>query len=124
MNTSKKQTDIKQDAPKWFVVLLLTAAVFFVNYKGSSLPGAVLSIAWVIWFVLSLAVIYFTQLGQQGLNFVQDARQELLKVVWPTRQEIIQMTAIIMVVVLIVSLLLWAVDSSLLWLVGKLTSLK
>jgi preprotein translocase subunit SecE len=34
------------------------------------------------------------------------------------------MTMVIMVVVFVISIILWGVDSSLLWLVGKLTSLK
>ena len=38
--------------------------------------------------------------------------------VWPTRQETLQTTAIVVVVVLIVGLMLWGLDSLLSWLVS------
>jgi preprotein translocase subunit SecE len=41
----------------------------------------------------------------------------LRKVVWPTRQETIHTTMVIMVVVLIVAIILWLVDSLLSWVV-------
>jgi preprotein translocase subunit SecE len=49
------------------------------------------------------------------LVFVKEAKTELYKIVWPTRQEAIQSTLVIMAVVAIASLFLWGVDSALLW---------
>jgi preprotein translocase subunit SecE len=45
-------------------------------------------------------------------------------VVWPTRQEAIQTTGIVLVVTLLMSLLLWGLDSVLFWLVGLITGMK
>ncbi len=62
------------------------------------------------------AVIAFqTSQGRKAWDFIQEARMELRKVVWPTRQEVIQTTLLIIAMVVITSLLLWAVDSFLLW---------
>tara|TARA_B110000879_G_C11055166_1_gene464422 strand:- start:700 stop:1074 length:375 start_codon:yes stop_codon:yes gene_type:complete len=124
MSTSKKQTDISQDIVKWLMVGLLTVSLCFVNLKMTTLSTPVMSIIWILWFVATIAIVSFTSVGKMGLAFMTDAKLELLKVVWPTRQETIQMTMIIMVVVFVISMILWGVDSSLLWLVGKLTSLK
>lgn len=124
MSTSKKQTDISSDMPKWLMIIILTALFAVINYKLTTISAPIRSILWIVWFVASLAIAYFTQLGQQGITFFKDSKTELLKVVWPSRQETVQMTIIIMIVVSIISILLWGVDSSLLWLVGKLTSLK
>ena len=48
-------------------------------------------------------------------------RIELRKTTWPTRQESLQTTLMIAVVVLISALLLWGLDSALLWGVKHLT---
>lgn len=110
--------------PKWLMIVILTALVLVFNYKLTSISTPIKSIVWILWLVASLAIAFFTQLGQKGISFFKESKIELLKVVWPSRQETMQMTIIIMVVVSIISILLWGVDSSLLWLVGKLTSLK
>ena len=40
--------------------------------------------------------------------------------VWPTRKETLQTTAIVFLFVLIMALFLWLIDGSLLWIVKKL----
>jgi preprotein translocase subunit SecE len=42
---------------------------------------------------------------------MREARAELRKVVWPTRQETVQTTLIVVVMVVIVALILWALDA-------------
>ena len=59
--------------------------------------------------------------GRAIWAFATDARTEVRKVVWPTRQEAVQTTLIVLVVVLIMSLFLWAIDSVLFWVVRLLT---
>ena len=69
--------------------------------------------------VLSLAS--FTQKGRHAWSFAKDARVELRKVIWPTRQETVQSTMMIVVVVVVTALFLWGIDSVLLWAVGFVT---
>ncbi|MEX5381397.1 preprotein translocase subunit SecE, partial [Acinetobacter towneri] len=49
---------------------------------------------------------------------LKEARVEIRKVVWPTRQETMQTTLIVVAVVLVMALLLWGLDSLLGWLVS------
>lgn len=51
-------------------------------------------------------------------EFFNQVKAEARKVVWPTRQETTQTTLIVVAVVLLMSLLLWALDSLLGWLVS------
>jgi preprotein translocase subunit SecE len=69
----------------------------------------------------SVALAYRTHLGQELWGYVIGARTELRKVVWPSRQETMQATLMIAVVVLIMSVLLWGLDSVLLFGVKSLT---
>ena len=66
-------------------------------------------------FVLGGAVGYFTRSGHALRDFFSESIFELRKVVWPTRQETIQTTLVIMAVVVILSILLGLIDLFLNW---------
>jgi preprotein translocase subunit SecE len=59
--------------------------------------------------------------GRALWAFATDARTEVRKVIWPTRQETIQTTLAVLVIVLIVSIFLWGVDKILFMIVSALT---
>ncbi len=70
----------------------------------------------------ALFAAYQTHMGRVMWSYINGAyRIEARKVVWPSRQESIQATLMIAVVVLISALLLWGLDSALLWGVKTLT---
>ena len=52
-----------------------------------------------------------------------EAKAELLKVVWPTRQETIQTTSIVMIMVAVTGFILWGIDSGMMWVIAKITHL-
>src|SRR5690606_41008082 len=58
--------------------------------------------------------------GQAFFVLLKEARVEIRKVVWPTRQETTQTTLIVVAVVLVMALLLWGLDSLLGWLVSMI----
>ena len=68
-------------------------------------------------FVASGAIAYTTRAGHAAKDFLSESLFELRKVVWPTRQETIQTTAVIFVVVIVLSLILGLIDFTLKWLV-------
>lgn len=70
---------------------------------------------------VSAFVVGQTAIGRTAWRFASDARTEVRKVVWPTRQETLQTVLAIFVAVLITALFLWAIDSILFWLVRILT---
>ncbi len=58
--------------------------------------------------------------GQRLWSFIQGARVEIRKVVWPTRQETTQTAIAVFVFTLIMGVFFWMLDSGLLWLTRKL----
>ena len=64
-------------------------------------------------------VFWMTAPGKQFYVYAQESVAETKKVVWPTRKETLQTTAYVFVFVLVMALFLWAVDSTLLWIVGR-----
>jgi len=69
---------------------------------------------------LGIAVLWTTAAGQTFFAYAQESAAETRKVVWPTRNETLQATAIVFVFVAIMALFLWLVDGILLWIVKKL----
>ncbi len=59
--------------------------------------------------------------GRRIWHFAQASRNEVRKVVWPSRQETIQTTLIVFVMVLIVGIILWLFDLMLMAVVRMVT---
>jgi preprotein translocase subunit SecE len=66
-------------------------------------------------------VAWLSEPGKEFFAFAQEAWAEAGRVSWPTRKETIQTTAIVFAFVVIMALFLFAVDSTLAWIV-KLTT--
>jgi preprotein translocase subunit SecE len=68
------------------------------------------------------AVVALTSLqGRTLWKFIQGARVELSKVVWPTKDETIQTTLVVLVVAVIGGVLFWVLDFFLLWITTRIT---
>ncbi len=112
------------DAFFWLLVaaLFLSALVACHYVQSMQLSSVVYFVAWFIVGMGSALIAYQTSQGKRIWALAQSARVELRKVVWPTRQETIRITMLVMAVVGITALFLWAVDSFLLWLFSFLIS--
>ena len=106
------------DGLKWLVVAALVAAAVVGNsyFSDQSLLYRVLAI--VALAVVAGFVSLQTAKGASFWNLVKGSRTEIRKVVWPTRQETVQTTMIVVAFVLLVALILWGLDSFLGWLVS------
>ncbi|WP_058516186.1 preprotein translocase subunit SecE [Legionella parisiensis] len=122
MKSSNENQSNTIDIFSWIAVVLITAAAFFCTYHYT-FSGPVLSIIWLLWLLLTLFLGYMTSAGKQVFKFAQESKVELLKVVWPTRQETIQTTTIVIVMVAVTGFILWGVDSVMMWAIAKITHL-
>jgi len=72
--------------------------------------------------VISVGIALTTERGRSFDQLRKESWVEVRKVVWPSRQETIQTTLVVMAVVVVVALLLWLVDTLLglgiAWVVG------
>ncbi len=48
---------------------------------------------------------------EKVINYFQDIAKEMQKVTWPTREELMESTKIVIVVTLIIALFTWLVDT-------------
>ena len=108
----------KLDFVLWAAVFALIAAGVYGNsyFANESLLYRVIGLV-----VLALIAGWLASRTAKGKAFIQlglEARTEIRKVVWPTGQETAHTTMIVVVVVLIVAVILWALDSTLSWLIA------
>lgn len=112
---------VTADKFKWMFALLLLGIGIVANYHFATVSVVIRFALGLVVFAVATALVLWTASGKSFLAFAAEARVELQKVVWPTRKETVQTTLIVAAMVVIVALLLWGVDSSLLWLIGLLT---
>ena len=70
---------------------------------------------------MAMLVMYTTRMGYGIWLFARDARTEVRKVIWPTRQETVQTTLMVVVMVFLVGIMLWLIDMVLRWAILLLT---
>lgn len=108
------------DLLKWLVV----AALVVVGVVGNQFFSGEPILYRVLGLLAIAAVAAFVGLqtakGQAFFGLAKEARVEIRKVVWPTRQETTQTTLIVVAVVLVMALVLWGLDSLLGWLVSMI----
>jgi preprotein translocase subunit SecE len=67
------------------------------------------------------AIAFQTERGRALWQFMSDSRMEVRKVVWPSRQETLQTTLVVVVMVLLVGIVLWLFDMMLMSILRFLT---
>ena len=69
----------------------------------------------------AVAVFALSPLGRRFWQFVLDSRVELRKVVWPSRQETLQTTAVVFGFICVAAFFFWILDLLLAWATRLLT---
>lgn len=101
------------------VVLLVAGIAAFYYLSDKSYLLRVLVVLGSL--LASGALVFTTLVGRQFAVFLKDARVEVRKVVWPSRQETMQSTMVVVALVLVVGIVLWTLDAALFWGVSHLT---
>ena len=100
------------------LLIILADLVCFYLFDDYSLLFRV--IALLIGVGIGIAIALQTAKGKEIWGYLHDAQIEVRKVVWPTRQETIQTTLIVVVMVILVAIILWLLDMFLGWSIGSI----
>jgi preprotein translocase subunit SecE len=120
MSEKVKATESKGDTIKWAVVLVLIVAGVYGNSYFSEISWVYRLIALVVAAAVACWIAAHTEKGRAFVELGVEAKTEIRKVVWPTREETTHTTIIVVVAVLVLALVLYALDSSLSWLLKTL----
>jgi preprotein translocase subunit SecE len=121
MNTqAEAQTPVFDIVKYVFSALFVIAGVAaFYYFSEVSVLYRVIGLLTAIIVVLGLMLT--TNLGRNTWAFFLESKQEVRKVVWPTREETTRTTMLVFAMVFTVGFILWLLDMALFWGVQHLT---
>ncbi|PCI74857.1 MAG: preprotein translocase subunit SecE [SAR86 cluster bacterium] len=102
--------DGKLDLVKWAVVAAIVAGAIYANSYFATESLLVRTLGLLVVAGVAGWLGAQTIRGRAFVNLCLDARVEIRKVVWPTRQETTQTTIVVLIVIFILAFILWLLD--------------
>lgn len=112
MSTNTETTEVSPgiDMFKWIVTAILIAVAVVGNSFYGDQPFFYRLVGVLVVAVIAALVAAQTVKGKAFVTLLKDARAEVKRVVWPTKQETTQTTLIVVAVVAFMSIVLWLLD--------------
>ena len=96
-----------RDTSIWCLVSMMFVGTMVLPFVLVKMSTVVQLLSWLVTIAASCMLGLQTQQGKEFHVFAKDAYIELLKVVWPSKDEVVQTGAVVAVVVVLVSLMIW-----------------
>jgi preprotein translocase subunit SecE len=101
------------------ILILLAGIVAFYWYDEDALALRLGMVGGGV--VVAAGLLWISWYGREFRQFAQAARVELRKVVWPTREDTVRTTIMVIVFAIIMGVFFWVLDMILTWLIRWLT---
>ncbi|MBK1716334.1 preprotein translocase subunit SecE [Thiocystis violacea] len=121
MNSRVEARGASLDVVKLAVAVSLLVGGILAFYYFSGISTLLRVIGLLVIGAGAAAIAFQTEKGRLLWQFASDSRMEVRKVVWPSRQETLQTTLVVVVMVLIVGIVLWLFDMILMSILRFLT---
>jgi|LauGreDrversion4_2_1035121.scaffolds.fasta_scaffold47447_2 preprotein translocase subunit SecE len=106
----------------WALIALVTitnmAIQFFWNFNSTFQV-----IGWLCNVLIVCSLFLFTESFSDLKVLAIASYNEVKKIVWPTKQETVQTTLIVIIMVAVTGTMLWLLDNFMIWLIAKLARL-
>ena len=109
------------DTAKLLLAVVILIGSIFGYYYFANESVLWRSIGVFVAFLVAVWVAFQSAQGRTLWAFIQGSRTELRKVVWPTREETIQTTIVVLVFALIMGVFFWLLDLFLLFVTSYIT---
>lgn len=107
------------DTLKWVFAILLAVAAIGANGYFAEVAFLYRLVGVVVVLGLSIGIAATTAKGREFQGLIKEARAEVRRITWPSKQETLTTSGVVVVAVVISALVLWAIDTAL----GALVSL-
>jgi preprotein translocase subunit SecE len=101
------------------VIIVVTGVAAFYYFSDWALLHRVITLVTLV--SIAVGIFLSSKLGQVVWQFVLESKQEVRRVVWPTRDETMRTTGLVALMVVLVGILLSLLDAFLLWGIRLLT---
>ena len=112
-NTQIETVHTGADKAKLAVAALLLLGGIVAFYSLGRLDLWIRVIALLVLVGLAVGAFFTSESGKQLIGFGKESVKEVKKVVWPTRKEALQNTAMVFAFVFLMALFLWITDKTL-----------
>lgn len=115
MNAQAEQATSVADIVKLVLspFVIIVGIVAFYHFSDLLMIYRVLGLVAIV--SLAVGICFTTAKGQAVWQFMAESKQEVRRVVWPTRDETVRTTLLVFAMVFIVGLILWLLDMFLFW---------
>ncbi|WWO99520.1 MAG: preprotein translocase subunit SecE [Candidatus Dasytiphilus stammeri] len=110
------------DVLKWLAVIIIFFMIAILGYAKMKFYIRILTLFLLIGIAISMAIL--TNQGKWILEIFNEAKNEARKVIWPSHQETLYTTFMVIGITAVISIILWVLDGILFHLVRFLTSLR
>jgi preprotein translocase subunit SecE len=101
------------------ILVLLAGVVAFYWFDEDALPLRLGMVAGGL--VVAGGLLWISWYGREFRQFAQAARVELRKVVWPSREDTVRTTIMVIAFAIVMGLFFWVLDMILTWMIRLLT---
>jgi preprotein translocase subunit SecE len=91
-------------------VAVIAGGITAFYYFNNQWPGWVRVLTFVGSLIAGLGIGIFSTPGKQFLSFLNESMIELRRVVWPTREETVRTTIVVVIAVFVVGIMLFVFD--------------
>lgn len=120
MNSSVEQPKSSFDILKWVAVAALVVVGVYGNHHFSDQSILYRVIAELALGAVAVMIAFSTAPGREFWVLLKESRVEIRKVIWPTKQETMYTTGIVLLVVLFAGLLMFFLDLFLNWIASSI----
>lgn len=96
---------------KWIGSIFLLVISVFIRYIFCDCNILIIRSIVFIFSGVAICILLTTKLGKLLISFGKEAYIELLQVVWPTYQDTLNITLVIIAVTILLSVVLWGLDT-------------
>lgn len=121
MNTQAEVATSAIDVVKQVLSVVFVIAGIAAFYFFSEIQLLYRVIGLIAIMLVVVGMMLTTGVGRNVWGFTQESRQEVRKIVWPSREETMRTTLLVFAMVFVVGLVLWVLDMFLFWGVRLLT---
>ncbi|WAI11817.1 MAG: preprotein translocase subunit SecE [Buchnera aphidicola (Macrosiphum albifrons)] len=109
---------------KWLSISTFLILSFFINcyFYREQLFVRIFIISFLI--LCAIVTLMYTKIGEYILSYIIMSKKEMQKIIWPKYNETLYTTLIVISVTILISLLLWGVDSIIFHLIAFIISLR
>jgi preprotein translocase subunit SecE len=105
----------------WLSALVLVSVGVGLHYYFNAAPWVMKLIGWLVLTASVVGMVGMTRTGKRTFSFIKEAKDELYKIYWPTRQETYHSTLMVILIVAVIALIVWGIDSVLVRVIATLT---